>query len=204
MPLSLETLQLVGHSLHQVADDIDALILIQLTPQPFFGLTVVAFQWDAFSCLPFISISSQYLFTSVFDSMLSVGACGVLIPTIFFQGFQFSTASKVFDQTEIPIRLICFVSQTIDSKQKQKRRNKRATHLIEGEFHYASQLLDEMLEPGLLLGSHIIICHITPPITSHSPKRINSNFPIVLERLSRLDEIVLLMHQNWSKTSLLC
>ncbi|CAH1450578.1 unnamed protein product [Lactuca virosa] len=54
----------------------------------------------------------------------------------------------------------------------------------------------------LLLGSHNIICHITPPIISHSPKKINSNFPIVLERLRRLDEIVLLMHETMFDTKL--
>lgn len=49
------------------------------------------------------------------------------------------------------------------------------------------------MDKRLLLGSHIIICHITPPITSHSPKKINSNFPIVSLHFLSLDFHMLLL-----------
>ncbi|CAH1431298.1 unnamed protein product [Lactuca virosa] len=145
--LSLETLQLAGHSLHQVADGGDALILIQLIPPPFFGLTFVAFQWDVFSCFPFISICSQSLLTSVRLISLFITLQNL---DDRHSDCRFTTSllpnNKIRNRKEeagfdFSILIECGVLWLI----------RRATHFIwrfEGEFHYASQLVDEMLEPG--------------------------------------------------------
>ncbi|CAH1450577.1 unnamed protein product [Lactuca virosa] len=48
----------------------------------------------------------------------------------------------------------------------------------------------------LLLGSHNIICHITPPIISHSPKKINSNFPIYQLKPHSIIHVIFELEQN--------